>query len=64
MTSNKKVPVAGRAEDPTLTRAQLMGAKRFGYPRDIVAAVLEDGASYTMDQAEKLVHTFLERKVK
>lgn len=53
-----------RREAPQFTKAQLVGAKHFDYPRDAVAAVLTDGESYTRERAETLVRTFLERKVK
>lgn len=49
---------------PVFTKEQILKAERFGGLRDAVAAVLEDGEAYTMDRAEKLVRTFLERKVK
>ncbi len=67
MTAKAKAPETGRTEGaaaPVFTRAQLMGAKRFEYPRDVAAAVLAEDKSYTMDEAQKLVQAFLERKVK
>lgn len=64
MTASKKAPAADGAEAPAFTRGQLLGAKRFGAPRDILEAVLAEDERYTMDQAETLVRAFLERRVK
>lgn len=48
---------------PTFTKEQLMASKTLGLPRDAVAAVLQDGAVYTKDQAASLVQEFLNRRV-
>ena len=45
------------------TKEQLMNSKTLGLPRDAVAAVLQDGAVYTKDQASGLVQEFLNRRV-
>ena len=68
MTAKAKAPETATAEradsEPSFTKAQLVGAKHFGYPRDAVAAVLKDGETYTMDRAKGLVSDFLKGRVK
>lgn len=59
----KKPAGAGQAPEPFFTKEQLVKCKTLGLPRDAVAAVLEDGKTYTKDQAVGLVNDFLERKV-
>ena len=54
---------ASESAAPTYTKEQLMGSKTLGLPQDAVAAVLENGASYTKDQAGGLVREFLNRRV-
>ena len=48
---------------PVFTKNQLVKSKTLGLPVDAVMAVLEDGKTYTKDQAVSLVNDFLERKV-
>lgn len=40
------------------SREQLSKSRTFGYPPDLVLAVLEDGV-YTKDEAEKEIQTYL-----
>lgn len=55
---------AGSADQaPTFTKAQLVKSKTLGLPVDAVMAILEDGQTYTKDQAAGLVNDFLKRKV-
>ena len=54
---------ASESAAPTFTKEQLMGSKTLGLPQDVVAAVLETGASYTKDQAGGLVREILNRRV-
>lgn len=64
--ATKKQPAkkpAGVDQAPTFTKEQLVRSKTLGLPRDAVAAILEDGKTYTKDQAVGLVTEFLERKV-
>lgn len=65
MAQTKKKSPAGvdQAPEPTFTKEQLVKSKTLGLPRDAVSAVLEDGKTYTKDQAVGLVTNFLERKV-
>lgn len=64
--ATKKTPAktpAGADQAPSFTKEQLVKSKTLGLPVDAVAAVLEDGKTYTKDQAVSLVNAFLERKV-
>lgn len=65
MAQTKKKSPAGvdQASEPAFTKEQLVKSKTLGLPRDAVSAVLEDGKTYTKDQAVGLVTDFLERKV-
>lgn len=66
MAQTKKQPAkkpAGAAQAPVFTKDQLVKCKTLGLPVDAVTAVLEDGKTYTKDQAVGLVTDFLERKV-
>lgn len=59
----KKPAGAGQVPEPTFTKVKLVKSKTLGLPVDAVMAVLEDGKTYTKDQAVGLVTDFLERKV-
>jgi spore coat polysaccharide biosynthesis protein SpsF (cytidylyltransferase family) len=50
--------------EPAFTKEQLVASADFRDQRDLVAAVLEDGKSYTKGQAEDLVDRFMKGKVK
>lgn len=59
----KKTAGVDQAPAPVFTKEQLVKSKTMGLPVDAVMAVLEDGKTYTKDQAVGLVNDFLERKV-
>lgn len=59
----KKPAGAGQSPEAVFTKAQLVKSKKLGLPVDAVMAILEDGKTYTKDQAVGLVTDFLERKV-
>lgn len=47
------------------TKAQFMGTRqRSGIEKDILAVVLEEGKTYTIAEAEKLIQDFKKGKVK
>jgi hypothetical protein len=46
----------------SFTKEQLVASKRFAAKRDIAAAVLADGQSYTIENAEKLINSFLKKR--
>lgn len=50
---------------PAFTKEQFLKSKqRPGHERDILAAVLEDGKTYTLADAEKALQGYLKRSVK
>jgi hypothetical protein len=60
-TDAKPTPEKSKAFE--YTKRQLAEAKAFENIRDVVDAVLEDGKTYTMDQANGLISEFMKRKV-
>lgn len=64
MSKQQKTPPAmDQPAEARFTKSQLIESKTLGLPRDAAAAVLEDGQTYTKDQAKTLVLDFLKRKV-
>ena len=61
--TTKKAAGTDQAPAPAFTKDQLVKSKTLGLPVDAVMAVLEDGKTYTKDQAVGLVNDFLESKV-
>ena len=56
---------ADAAIKPTgFTREQLLKAKVFRDRRDALGAVLEDGKTYTIQEADKLLDRFMKGQVK
>lgn len=56
----KKAPAPSPAK---FTKQQLVGSKKYGRYRDVLNAVLIDGKTYTHEQVEKKLETFLKGKV-
>lgn len=52
-----------KEQKPRYTKAQLVDSKTLGLPRDAAVAVLDEGKTYTKDQAVRLVSEFLKGKV-
>lgn len=46
------------------TKEQLMASKRYSKRRDLAAALLEDGGSYTIGEAGRIIEQYLKGKVK
>ncbi len=44
------------------SKAQMLSTKRLAAHRDIVAALLENDKTYTLDEAERLIQAFLMRE--
>ena len=63
--SNKKqqAPVEAAAETPRYTKADLLNSKKFRHQRDIVAALLDENKTYTIEEAEALIGRFMKGKV-
>lgn len=50
---------------PAFTKEQFLKSRqRPGHERDILAAVLEDGKTYTLADADKALQEYLKRSVK
>lgn len=54
-----KTPVAAR-----FTKGQLATSEAFSTMRDAANALLDENKTYTKKEAKRLLHSFLERKVK
>lgn len=57
---NEKPP----AEAARFTKRQLAESAALRDKRDLVNALLDENKTYTMEEAKRLLHSFLERKVK
>ena len=53
----------GPVLEAAFTKEQLAASKLFSHRRDVLMAVLEDGKSYTVKQAQGLLDNFYGRKV-
>lgn len=62
--STKKNPAASAAKEPKFTKAALVKSKRFCDKCDLVSALLEDGAEYTISEVEDMIAKYLKGKVK
>lgn len=64
MSKNEGQPVESKTAVPTFTKAQfLQSRQRPGYEKDILSAVLEDGKSYPIAEAEKAIQNYLKKGV-
>ncbi len=58
------VAPAKKAEyEPKFTKAQLLSAKRFEGRKDAMTAVLSDGETYTVKEAETLYDNYMKGQV-
>ena len=62
--STKNKPAASAAMEPTFTKEALMNCKRFYNERDLVSALLEDGAEYTVSEVADKIMKYMKGKVK
>lgn len=51
-------------EIPAFTKEQLRNSRKYRNEKDILGVVLEDGKDYTIEETDKLIKDFKERKVK
>ena len=49
---------------PVFNKSDLIKSKRYADKRDILNALLKDGKTYTIEQVEKMIKTFLSKEVK
>lgn len=45
------------------TKDQLAASKKYANRRDLIRALLEDGKTYTLDEVDSLINTFMKGKV-
>ena len=53
-----------KTKKPVFTKADLIKSKRYFHKRDILTAMLKDDVTYTLEQVDKLIKTFLSKEVK
>ncbi|MFD2329120.1 hypothetical protein ACFSR7_07650 [Cohnella sp. GCM10020058] len=59
MSKQEKSAPVQTSEAAAFSKSQLIEAKRYTPgQRDVLAALLEDGKTYTFEQADQLIHTF------
>lgn len=56
--------IEATTEIPTFTKEQLRNSRKYRNEKDILGVVLEDGKDYTIEETDKLIKDFKERKVK
>lgn len=50
---------------PAYTKAQFLASKQFtAVQKDVLRALMKDGETYTVEQAQKLIDDYAKRKVK
>lgn len=64
MKKKQIVPSVPKKEPPCYTKQQLISCQKFRSRRDILAVILEDEKTYTMQEAEQKLSAFLKRRVK
>lgn len=47
---------------PAFTKEQLKNSSKFAQYKDIIGVVLNDGESYTIEDCEKMINEFLNKK--
>ena len=52
------------AKELRFTKSQLSAAKRYRNEQDLINALMEDGKTYTLDEANDLINTYLKGSVK
>lgn len=58
-------PTANEAKTAAAyTKEQLAASRRYANRRDLISALLEDGKTYTLAEADALIDTFMKGKVK
>ncbi len=50
--------------DPVFTKEQLAASQKYAHKSDLVMAVLAEGKTYTIAQADAAIQAFLEKEVK
>jgi hypothetical protein len=63
-TQTTAMPAAAAATDPVFTKEQLAASKKYIHKSDLVMAVLAEGKTYTIAQADAAIQAFLDKEVK
>lgn len=53
-----------KTDSPVFSKQDLLRAKRYSDKRDILNALLKEGETYTIEQVDKTIKTFLSKEVK
>ena len=51
-------------QETVFTKEQILASKKYKNRRDVLGAILKDGASYTLEQVDSLLEKFMKGKVK
>jgi len=62
-TINSKEIKVSKEEEIKVSKEELIKSKRYECQRDIISAILIDNETYTLEQVDKLISQFLQRKV-
>lgn len=62
MTKKKNIKI--ERDKPVFIKSDLLKSKRYALKRDILNALLEDGKTYTIEQVDNIIETFLSKEVK
>lgn len=64
MAVRKPAEKSAEKNPPAFTKAQLLESKRYRDRRDLLNALLQDGETYTAEQADTMITGFMKGKVK
>ena len=64
MAKQKTGEVPEVIAEPRFTKAQLINSKKYSNNKDMLAALLKDGESYSHGEVNKLIEDFMKGEVK
>jgi len=64
MDAKEPESVTNTNEPVAFTKEQLFSCKRFSDRRDVLSAVLEEGKTYTIEQAQSEIDKYMKGRVK
>lgn len=56
--------VTEKTAEAVFTKEQLAGSKRYAARRDLILALLDDGKTYTLNEADGLIEKYMKGKVR
>lgn len=62
MAEKKPTPESRNAAAPVFTKEKLLTFRRYAKRRDLLSVLLEEGRSYTTEEADTLLKTFMTPK--